>query len=467
MSLFADLPEDFLHYVWRSRYYDGSRLRTQAGQPVQVLHPGRWNHDQGPDFWEARLRIGGLAWHGQVELHLHSRDWYRHGHETDPLYNNVVLHVVLESDGRAVQRQDGSCIPEVVLGPHIPPALLDRYQALRLAETQVPCAALLAEVGALPRRMWVERMAIERIEAKAEAMKARLTTRVQDWEQVLWEEIAAMMGGPVNQTEFRRLAQGTPWTMLRRYLHPPEQAEALLWGLAGTLESSTETDSFYQSLRAHWAFIRHKHQLSPLPPLVLRFHRMRPAAFPTIRLSQLAHLLATFPTLIDLLQPEGQAHFLQTKVSAAAYWWSHSRFGDPTAERPKHLGKGQKQVLITNTLIPFGWVYHQAHGFHDANRFIEGPLRALSPENNRHTRAMEAAGFENQDAFHSQGLLQLQKHYCQAYRCLQCGVGHQVLGRQQKKTCAFSEGEQAQEVQASYTLRGSMADWGYSMAICR
>ena len=120
MSLFGQLPEDFLHVVWKSLHFSLSDLQTTDGQPIHIISPGTHNQDAGPDFLDAQLRIGGMQWFGHVEIHLQSEDWFRHKHQHDPAYDAVVLHVVLSSDRRLAQRSDGSQIPELCLEGRIP-----------------------------------------------------------------------------------------------------------------------------------------------------------------------------------------------------------------------------------------------------------------------------------------------------------------------------------------------------------
>ena len=98
--------EDLLHFTWKHRLLPAGTLYTQRGQELEVIDPGLHNHHAGPDFFGAKVRIGGLLWAGSVEIHERASDWMRHGHHTDPAYDNVVLHVASEIDCD-VQTQSG------------------------------------------------------------------------------------------------------------------------------------------------------------------------------------------------------------------------------------------------------------------------------------------------------------------------------------------------------------------------
>lgn len=420
-------PEYLLHYVWHTLNFEHQHLETVCGKTVHIQYQGRWNRDQGPDFLEANLQIGGLQWHGNVEMHLHSRDWYRHTHQTDPHYNSTILHVVLESDGAPVIRQDGTEIPELVLQGRIDPQVLHTYDQLQLSQDQIPCQALIGRVRQIHIYSWIERLAIARIQEKAEAIRQRLEIQVQDWEQVVWEEIAAMMGGPVNQEAFRFIARQVPFSVLKKYHSRVRQLEALLFGGAGLLATEAKGDEYYEFLQTEWLFLREKHQLHGLLPANLRFLRMRPAAFPTIRLSQLAGLIHAFPQLIRLLDRAQFGALFKSQIHASPYWESHYRFFEPTDTRKKSLGKSQKEILIINTLIPMAWLYGEAHGRDELEDLIEQALALLSAEKNRITALFEEMNIKASHALHSQGILQLKRQYCDQRQCLTCGIGHQVL----------------------------------------
>ncbi len=425
--MFSTISEDFLHYVWRSLNFDSRSLQTIEGQAVEIIRLGQWNHDQGPDFLHACIRLGEVEWHGQVELHLHSRDWYRHNHQKDPNYNNTILHVVLESAKQEIFREDGTKIPELSLEGRIPTGLYSQYERMRLSQDQIPCSFAIKEVESIHIYSWIERLTVERMEEKATRMREELHTNVQDWEQILWEELAAMMGGPVNQAAMRQMAHQLPFKILKKYIRYPEKIEALILGAGGLLIAGKPLDDYYQQLRESWQFLKHKHELEA-SPVNLRFMRMRPAAFPTIRLSQIGVLISRISPLIQLLETNAYEVLENTDIKASDYWNNHYRFGEATEKQSiKRLGKSQKQILMINTLVPLSLLYHRAHGREETYTLIEESLTKLAPERNKITKCFEALDIKNEQAFHSQGLIQLKKKYCDEKRCLSCGIGHQVL----------------------------------------
>lgn len=425
--MFSSISEDFIHYVWRTLNFNQKDLYTKDGQKIEIIQVGRQNHDQGPDFLNACIRIGDIEWHGQVELHLRSQDWYRHKHHEDEYYNNTILHVVLEQGDRKITREDGTNIPEISLSGRIQPDLLKRYDKLRLAQDTIPCAFAIHQLSEIHISSWVDRLAIERMEQKAAQMQENLSITTQDWEQILWEELAAMIGGPVNQDAMRETARRIPVKILKKYKTDLQKLEALLFGASGMLISETPFEAYYQTLRKEWNFLKVKHQLET-SPVDLRFLRMRPAAFPSIRLAQLAAVFREFDPLIQLVETGNFSAFINRPIQARNYWDLRFRFGAETSKSQiKRLGKSQKEILIINCLIPFALIYHRAHGREDTYAFIEEGLSNLSAEHNRHTRVFEQLKVKNKHAMHSQGLIQLKKYYCDQKNCLKCAIGHQVL----------------------------------------
>ena len=426
MRLAENVQESFLHYIWQTLNFDTQNLFAMTGEEIHIYRPGELNYDQGPDFLQAHIRIGELDWWGQVEIHVKTLDWFKHGHHKDPRYNATVLHVVGESNGRDVEREDGTIIPELELGNLISPDLQKKYESLQLAQTRIPCERLLRKVPQPQIEKWLDRVAEERLIQRANQMKERLQASHSDWEQVLWEELAAMIAGPANQEAFREMAQRLPMQVIRHYSAHPQKIEALMFGAMGSL-SGEKGDYYYQKLRDEWKFLQEKHQLEAGHPLALKFLRMRPLAFPTIRISQLAHIIHQFNPLSQLLDAQFFNSFLKSSIPTAGYWEVHYQFLQAAPRKKKFLGKDQKMVLIINTLIPLSILYAEAHGRIELDpQALEG-MKLLPAENNRVTRLYQQLKFPLTHALHSQGMIQLYKHYCSSRKCLSCGIGRQIL----------------------------------------
>ena len=120
------LTEDILHFVWNLSLFDSKDLFTTENEEIHILKKGIVNKNSGPDFTDAVIKIGNTIWAGQVEMHIHSEDWYTHNHQNDPSYKNVILHVVYHHNKEV--KINGQNIPVLVLNGRIPPALFSKYK---------------------------------------------------------------------------------------------------------------------------------------------------------------------------------------------------------------------------------------------------------------------------------------------------------------------------------------------------
>ena len=128
------MNERLLQYIWHRQLFSASSLCTTDGEFLEVIDRGIWNHDQGPDFLGALIRLSGMTWAGNVELHVQTRDWVSHGHQHDPGYDNVMLHVVWEHTG-TIDPQ----IPVLELKNRIPIFMLETYMGWMQQLRSVPC----------------------------------------------------------------------------------------------------------------------------------------------------------------------------------------------------------------------------------------------------------------------------------------------------------------------------------------
>jgi hypothetical protein len=426
------MREDFLHYVWQHQYFDKVDLRTAEGDEIQVLRPGHRNADAGPDFLNARLRLGEVEWNGAVEIHLRASDWARHNHQTDPKYDQVILHVVGRHDAD-VTRTNGSMIPALALQARLAPELLARYQALveAPAAAPLPCAPLLSQVPEISKTMMTERTLLERVERKADTIMTLHQHLGQDWEATAYHALMAAFGFQKNNEPLARLAKALPLAVLRKHRHDQRQVEALLLGQAGFLVDNEETaeDEYIQDLKQEYAFLRHKYDLGSSALLVHEWNylRLRPANFPPVRLGQLAGLLHARPAFFDaLLTAQSVAALVEFfQAPTPAYWRTHFRPGRPG--KVPALGKSSIDLLITNVVVPLRVAYARHVGQPAVVESSIALLNELPAEHNQFTDVYEALGFAHRTAADSQGLLTLHQNYCAPRRCLHCAIGSRLV----------------------------------------
>jgi len=419
------MDEQFLYYVWQQGLMDKKRLRTINGESVEVIHPGRRNEGSGPDFRDARLRIGDKLWAGHVEIHLRSSDWFAHHHETDPAYDPVILHVVYEYDMPVFNTRNVE-IPALEIREVIYPGVYDAYRRLHLSAHPLRCHGQTGLLPAEQRDLWIEKLFVERLREKTEYFSRLLDRSLQDWEGVLYTMLLRYFGMPVNTEVFEQIAQRLPFSVFRKYLDNLTRLEALLFGTARLLPPQAP-DAYTRTLLDEYAFLAAKHRLKAVDKAPV-FGRMRPQNFPTVRLAQLAKLYHDHPRLFtELFHSREDFHWpVILRTATSPYWETRYRPGQTSAKRRKTTGKNFIEKLIINVLIPVQFAYEQHYGEPDADRLID-MARRLAPEHNRITRLFEKEGLPHPDALHSQAYLRLFKHYCTQNRCTSCPFGHHIL----------------------------------------
>ena len=437
------MKEDFLYYLWENRLLNGA-LETVQGQPVEIIHPGFRNQNSGPDYLEAKIRIGEQLWAGQVEIHVRTSDWNRHGHQYDKAYRNVVLHVVYEHD------RNVNDLPVLVVRDRFEYSLYHRYEGFLASQRWIACERRLEEVQAFTRNTWLERMAVERLEEKSKKVGKLLEANKFDWEDTLYRLVLRYFGLKVNNEAFDCLAQLLPVKTLLKHADNLPQVEAMLLGCAGFLRRDFQ-EAYPRLLQREFAAMQAKFGLLAMPEERWKFMRMRPLNFPTVRLAQLAQVIHQHGCQFSKIKEAENVSEVKAlfDVSASDYWDTHYRFitkvppldrpspskgplpgEEPSAGGParaKHLGEGTTDVLMINAVIPLLFTYGQ---FHKNRAYCEKALRFLEEtgaEDNTVIRHFNALGWTADNAMRSQALLHLYNHYCRRKRCLECGIGNVLL----------------------------------------
>lgn len=421
------MKESFLHFLWRWRRFDARHLQTTQGEIITILHPGDWNHDAGPDFFNARLQLGETTWAGNVEIHVRASEWQAHGHNIDPAYDNVVLHVVLEED-QAVFRTNGDRIPCLELKGRIPEAVLAQYELLETERDAIPCRQFWHKTPEIIRLNWLDRMLVERLEQKTEQVAEWLTGTQMHWEEAFFRSVARNFGLKVNMEPFEALARSLPLRVLTRHRNNLFQLEALLFGQAGLLEVEF-VESYPTELRREYRLLRHKYQLTPLDAAQWKFLRLRPANFPSVRIAQLAALIHRtehlFSQVLDANNLREIEHLFETRLEG--YWLDHYQFDKPSGKRPKNLGRDFIHLFVVNSVAPFLFHWGKTKKQELYAKKALALLEEIPPETNSVLEQWVQLGEKPKNAFQTQALLQLNTKWCSAKRCLQCAVGNAVL----------------------------------------
>jgi len=418
------MNETLLQYLWRYGLINPIGLKTTGGDEVTIIHPGKINTNAGPDFIEARIRIGNTLWVGNVELHLHTSDWVKHRHQHDSAYQNIILHVVYQSDQEPVS----PVFPELELHQHIDPEVVERYRHLIGGQQAIACSGSLHRVPEIVWSNWLERLLAERWEQRTDDWY-RAQDAPGDWRSLLYHRLAANFGFHVNRDAFLQLSRSIPLNILSRHSNSLLQLEALLFGQAGLLPDNNQ-DEYVKQLEQEYHFLRRKYGLEPMPAHLWKFMRMRPANFPTIRIAQFAALMhqseALFSKMMETTSVAALKPYL--KVCAGTYWNNHYRFGIVTQDAaPRYLGDAAIENILINTVAPMQYFYAKQQGKTELHENSLHLLQSLPPENNNIIREWKGLGRAPEDAAQSQALLQLFNHYCSERQCLNCAAGNYIM----------------------------------------
>lgn len=420
-----------MQYVWQHRLWLPSDLATVDGEAVEVLDPGLPNHDAGPDFFNAKVRIGRRTWAGNVEIHVRASDWKRHGHSDDRAYDSVILHVVADSDSR-ISRPDGNIIPQMILRCAEDFSKLYSEMVDSTAH-ELACFDKIASLQSIYINDWLTALAFERIYAKADRLDAIMKRSGGDWRTALYVLLARSLGFSTNSDAFERLALATPLPNLMRHQRDISAVEAALFGQAGLLENIPDDDSaetaYMRRLRQNYDFMSAKYGWHRPASLGWKMARMRPQNFPHRRIAFLAKVISDgfgMASTLHAVQGIDDARALFS-TTLSPFWSTHYTFA-PTGERmAPRLARKSVESLIINVAVPAMYLFGARFGTGDMLGTCVDVLQALPPEDNRIVRLFVQAGIECPDAFTSQALIELRRSYCEQRKCLYCRFGHRFL----------------------------------------
>jgi hypothetical protein len=424
------MKEEFLHYLWKYSLYNPDKLIDNEGNKIIVINPGEYNRDSGPDFFNARILIDGTVWAGNIEIHTQSSHFDNHGHHNDPAFNNVILHVVAENDKRVYNTRDEELLTVEIVFDQI---LYEKYTSLINNPYIIACQDEIAKLDNIFVRHWLNSLVIERLQSKSEAILKIFSETGNDWDETFYRLLTRYFGFRVNSEPFEMLAMALPFRIIRKHADNRFQIEALLFGTAGMLEEGlfkdAIADKYYCDLIKEYKILSAKYSLQPMHGWVWKFSRLRPANFPTIRISQLSAMLSVAGGLFSRVLEATDIRQLNNllDVSASAYWKNHFVFGKETRSIPKNTGSQATDIFLINAVIPITFVYGQSRDCQDICERAITFLENIHAEENKIIQEWETAGIQAESAYYSQALIQLRNEYCKKRRCLECRIGSKLI----------------------------------------
>jgi hypothetical protein len=419
------MKESILHYIWQQKLFKAHDLRTTDGEKLEIIDVGRLNVDAGPDFFNAKIKIGETIWAGNIEIHLSSSDWKKHQHQHDKNYNSVILHVVKIADD-IVTRADGDKIPQLELSYSENIEL--NYERLFNEQKWIPCADKIQLVPDIFIQSWKSSLLIERLEQKTASIEKLLADNNQHWEDTFYISLARSYGFNTNGQAFESLAKSLPLSALAKHKDNLIQIEALLFGQSGLLPEHS-TDPYILYLKQEYDFLRNKFSLQPMDGSLWKLLRLRPGSFPHIRIAQFASLIhkssKIFSRIVENPQKESLIDLFKTETSE--YWQTHYLFSKESDAKIKRIGIQSIYSILINTVVPLLFCYANSKGNQELKDKAMRLLDEIPAEQNTILRGWKNLGLVVISAHDSQALIQLKRCYCDEKKCLRCRIGHKVL----------------------------------------
>lgn len=426
------MKEEFLHWLWKYSLYNQENLFDNEKNKILVLDPGEYNRDSGPDFFNARILIAGTVWAGNVEIHTKSSHFDNHGHQNDPAFNNVILHIVSEYDKQVFNAKGEELLTAEI---SFDSSLYEKYVSLVNNPYIIACQDDIRKIDKILVNHWFSSLVIERFQAKSDLILKIFSQTGNDWDESFYRILTRYFGFRVNTEPFEMLAAALPFRIIRKHTDNIFQIEALLFGTAGLLETGlfkeAISDEYYRSLIKEYAILSAKYSLQPLHGWLWKFARLRPANFPTIRLSQLAAMLSVAGGLFSRVLEATDVNQIKElfEVAASPYWDDHFVFGKKSRNIKKNTGSLAGDILLINAVIPMIFVYGQSRDCQNISERALSFLENIGPEDNIITSEWREAGILAESAFYSQALIQLRNEYCKKRKCLNCRIGNKIISQ--------------------------------------
>lgn len=413
--------EEHLQAFWYKQAAELKKLHTHCGQAVELLNIGDFNYNQGPDFLNARIKIGEVEWAGHVELHVRTSDWLKHHHQQDTNYQNIILHVVWINDVNHF-----SLSPILELSKFVSIQQLDNceYSATRY---YLNCSSMAKTVINVSHAPLLQELGFKRLIYRKEMVLKLFHYYKLDYASALWRLIFRCFGRTTNADAFENLYTTTPIHVVRLYAFDPFMLEALLMGQANLI-TNVYKDAYATDLQKCYIVLKKRHDLKPINTN-MKWLRMRPRNFPTIRIAQLAAFyhrhLSLVNELLEITDLEDIDKLFDIVVHP--YWKRHFMLDQDSPEQEKVIGNGLRHQIVLHAFVPFLLAYgrHQEMNVY-VDRAMDWVFK-LIPEQNSLMQSFYDVGFKAANIFDTQALHELYLQHCLQKNCNNCTRGSQLF----------------------------------------
>lgn len=407
------MKEKYLHYLWQNKLLPFHQMSLVSGERFTVIYAGDYNEtESGPDFFNAQILIDGILWNGNVEIHVRSSDWFRHGHQNDPTYNNVILHVVHTFDKEIILEK--RALPTLELKNVVSADHYEGYTNFFKRKNPILCASQIANLDRIHLVNMQDQAIFRRLHRKTEFLNEFMGEPTE----ALYLLIAKAMGSKVNQLPFEELARRVPYRMIRKVKQ--ENRQHLLLQVSGLSFPEKPSELL---LTSNTIFTNIEHQGS-MNPHTWKYGGVRPGAFPDVRIRQ-------FAEMVDRLDPD---LFLELARRMNVREYFHQHFSQLNSLKGKHpkvkaMTVGFMDLLLINAIVPFLWWFGQLRNEDNVQELACQLLSEIPAEQNNVISKWERSGVKVKNALESQAMLEIFNEFCFRKKCLSCGIGKTLLER--------------------------------------
>ncbi len=417
------MNENLLQYLWKYKIFSKLDFKDTDGNPIEILDFGTLNTNSGPDFSLAKIKTKNIVLAGNIEIHVKSSDWYFHNHDLQKDYQSVILHVVYFNDTDVSELKEAG-IPTLELKDYINEKILAKYQTLENQYQFIPCESIF-DASKVPF-LFSEETLLKKLDEKSIEIEQLLAQSKNNYEAVLFQKLAYSFGLKVNAEIYQNIAENIDFKIIQKISQNQFQLESFLFGKGNLLEKETETN---QKWKREFEFLKIKFKISE-QTFPVKFLRLMPPSFPTIRFSQLAMLYHLQPNLFSKILKAKNIQELKSlfeKVKTSDFWENHYTFEKTSEEKiEKKLSDDFIEILLINAVLPIIYTYFKNINPEKTDQVLDF-YKNLSPEKNSIISSWKKLNVKFSSALETQAFLYHHKHLCSYKNCLNCNIGLKIL----------------------------------------
>ncbi len=449
--MIENLPEKEIIKIWQHQFPGSTELTTEGGEPIKVIYPGRINDDRGADFRDAVIATSRGLIKGDIEVHVKSSDWRLHRHHHDPVYNRVILHVVMwHNDNGATNLQNQENVPVLALCKYIKgPISRSSNWVYSPTTLGMPCLKAVGHLSSGIIAEFLDAAGEERFLAKA--TRFQLDLAQMEASQCLYRGMMEALGYAKNKLPFLELARRLPLRMLESMAQGKisnedclARQQALLLGTAGLLPSQrpdrlqhSQSDKWIGKLERLWVSM---HLTEAMSANAWHLFKVRPNNLPVRRIVAMSYLIlryreqGIFEAMVNMVREASvkKAHDGLVEgllIPTNGYWASHFDFSSSSLMKaPALLGTRRAADIIVNVILPFAFAWSKLTSQPELGRqaldlYGRCPRLVVNTVEGHLRNQLRLSSVLVNSAQRQQGLIHIYNTLCTQGRCNCCPLG--------------------------------------------